>query len=138
MLRDAARLADPPLNFRVLLQWRDPIEAVASTTTNRKCCYVGDTLAVPSQAHVIRTSLMHMNNQLRTMYHEDKDSEAHEIAVLDYNKFVDNETSRRRYVRAMSRWLNLPNEISQSLSDSVEAMRQSDGRISSHPKWITS
>ncbi len=121
MLRDAARLADPPLNFRVLLQWRDPIEAVASTTTNRKCCYVGDTLAVPTQAHVIRTSLMHMNNQLRTMYDEDKDSEAHEIAVLDYNKFVDNETLRRRYVRAMSNWLNLPDEISQSLSDSVEA-----------------
>ena len=117
MLRDAARLADPPLNFRVLLQWRDPIEAVASTTTNRKCCYVGDTLAVPTQAHVIRTSLMHMNNQLRTMY--DKDSE--ELAVLDYNKFVEDETLRRRYVRAMSNWLNLPEEVSQSLSESVKA-----------------
>lgn len=121
MIREAAKGADPPLNFRVLLQWRDPIEAVASATTNRKCCYVGDTLAVPLQAHVLRTSLMHMNNQLRTIYHTDKDSEVREMAVLDYNKFVNNITLRDGYIHAMSKWLNLPEDVKRSLFESVNA-----------------
>ncbi len=113
LIRDAARRANPPLKFRVLLQWRDHKEAVASATYNRKCCFVDKTLAVPYQANVLRVSLMHMNNQLSGMMHDTRDSE--ELASLDYNRFVDNITTRENYVRAMSNWLALSPNASEDL-----------------------
>ena len=43
------------------------------------------------------------------------------MAVLDYNKFVNNITLRDGYIHAMSKWLNLPVDVKRSLFESVNA-----------------
>lgn len=130
MLARAASLATPPLRFRVLLGWRDLKEAVASTTYNRRCCFVGDTLAVPYQANVMRNSLMHLNNQLFALLsshdcmravdrddHVRADDVQVDWAVLDYNAFVDSAPHRSRYVRSIGLWLNLTASLTNTLLD---------------------